>query len=242
MNASRRTCGSSKATSMVYSRGDHKYGQHTTDALKHKRRQITELLNKVDAYATVNETYDGFFGVWGRWTHMQRAECELLKVHRLEGRQWQNRIHNDLWEACRLNKSAEKWRLSRILAGTQMGAKRRRLNVPAADIPTVREWAQHMKQKGPARGCEGAAVRVGPMTEIPPERDGLIHVAGVNRKGWTSTQHKTANEGQATQHDTKASHRHFLRTGADWQQTHDEQPTPGLNTLTKNGTHGENPP
>ena len=83
---------------------------------------------------------------------MQRAGRELLKVHRLEGRQWQDRIQTELWEACRLNKSAETWRLSRILADTQMGAKRRRLNVPA-EIPTVREWAQHMKI--PDGGCEG---------------------------------------------------------------------------------------
>ena len=86
---------------------------------------------------------------------MQRAEMNLNKVHRLEGRQWQDRIQDELREACRLNQSAEKWRLSRILAGTQMGAKRRRFNVPAADIPTVSEWSQQMRKKGPEGGCEG---------------------------------------------------------------------------------------
>ena len=78
-----------------------------------------------------------------------------------------------------------KWRLSRLLAGTQMGAKRRRLNVPAADTPTVGEWAQQLMKQGPAGGCEGEQIRAGPTTDIPPERHGLMTATGTNRKGWT---------------------------------------------------------
>ena len=172
---------------------------------------------------------------------MQRTERDLLKVHRLEGRQWQDRIQDELWEACRLNQSAEKWRLSRILAGTQMGAKRRRLNVPAAEIPTVREWAQQMRKTGPDGGCEGETVRAGPTTDIPPERDGFIHVTGANRKGWTSTQHKPQYGMQDTNHATKANQRHFLRTGSDWHQTRDEQPTQDTNTTIRKRRPWEKP-
>ena len=118
---------------------------------------------------------------------MQRAERNLAKVHRMEGRQWRNRIQGELWEACRHNKSAEAWRLSRLLAGTQMGATRRRLNVPAAEAPTVREWSQQMRKQGPDGGCDGEHVRIGPTTDIPPERNGLMHETGTKRAGWTST-------------------------------------------------------
>ena len=140
------------------------------------------------------------FGTWMRWANMQRAERDLAKVHRQEGKQWQNRIQDELRDARRDNKSAGKWRLSRILAGQQMGAKRRRLNVPAAEVPTVGAWEQHLKKQGPEGGCEGEQVRVGSTTEIPPERSGLMYVQGANRKGWdeaprnkqlTLTEHET---------------------------------------------------
>ena len=68
--------------------------------------------------------------------------------------------------------------------GNANGAKRRRLNVPAADTPTVGEWAQQLMKQGPDGGCEGEQTRAGPTTEIPPERNGLMTVTGTNRKGW----------------------------------------------------------
>ena len=72
-----------------------------------------------------------------------------------------------------------------------MGAKRRRLNVLAAEVPTVKAWEQHLRKQGPDGGCEGELVRVGPATEIPPERDGFIDVRGAKRKGWEEP-HRTS--------------------------------------------------
>ena len=96
-------------------------------------------------------------------------------------------------------------------------------------------------KKGPDGGCEGETVRAGPTTDIPPERDGFIHVTGANRKGWTSTQHKPQYGMQDTNHATKANQRHFLRTGSDWHQTRDEQPTQDTNTTIRKRRPWEKP-
>ena len=184
------------------------------------------MLQHVDTVRHQERDIRGICGVWVRWTNLQRAERNLAKVHRMEGRQWQHRIQDELWEACRHNKSAETWRLSRLLAGTQMGAKRRRLNVPAAETPTVREWAQQLMTQGPDGGCDGEQVRVGPTSDIPPERSGLMHATGTNRKGWPSApwrQMTTRGQDMRTSRDTDECKIHFLRTGPEWRQTNEEQ-------------------
>ena len=53
------------------------------------------------------EEMKGVFGTWQIWANMQRAERELSKVHRKEGKQWRNRVQDELREACRDNKAAE---------------------------------------------------------------------------------------------------------------------------------------
>ena len=59
-----------------------------------------------------------------------------------------------------------------------MGATTRRLSAPAAEVPTIEEWEQHLKKKGPEGRWEGEKIRVGPETEIPPERKGFMTVQG----------------------------------------------------------------
>ena len=127
--------------------GDNKYGQQTTEAMKQQRRARTEFIQSVDVLRLRESDLRGIFEVWGRWNTMQRAERDLLKVHRLERRQWQDRIQDELWEACRLNHSAEN--------GGSIGYWQARKWAPNDDdsmclppkIPTVRDWAQQMRKQ-----------------------------------------------------------------------------------------------
>ena len=137
--------------------GDHRHGQETTAALKQKRQRRAEVMKYVSEVAQHAQEVEmkGVLGTWQRWAKMQRAEIELSRVHRKEGKQWRHRIQDELREACRANKAADTWRLSRLLAGQQMGAKRRRLNAPEAEVPTAKAWAQHLRKQGPDGGCEG---------------------------------------------------------------------------------------
>ena len=52
---------------------DHKYGQQTTDAMKHKRQTRADLLDSVTIIRYHERTLRGIFTVWVRWTTMHKS-------------------------------------------------------------------------------------------------------------------------------------------------------------------------
>ena len=67
----------------------------------------------------------------------------------------------ELEQAQQQNDWHQVWALSRLIAGTKLGPKKRRFQLTATRPPTLDEWIQHMGQAGPAGGMQAVPISVG---------------------------------------------------------------------------------
>jgi len=83
----------------------------------------------------------------------------MLKRHKkAKSKAWKQRIIEDLWNAWRERAFSRVHRLSRLLAGTSMGAKRRFYNTTSSTRPSAEEWAEVAVLEGRAGGLNGVII------------------------------------------------------------------------------------
>ena len=84
---------------------------------------------------------------------LQKLDKKLAKHRRADKRRQTQAWRQELELCASRHEWAAVWRLSRKIAGTNMGPKRRRYDVVQSSRPTATAWAQHLSLPGPEGGC-----------------------------------------------------------------------------------------
>ena len=94
------------------------------------------------------------FTMWRPAARAVRIDKQLNHIAKKE-RERKRDIHIKDLEQCIANKDeAGKYHCMRVLGGAFRGPKKRKLNVPLTEYPTVEEWESRMSQKGIEGGCD----------------------------------------------------------------------------------------
>ena len=112
--------------------------------------------------------------VWRELVREGRTEREIARRVRQAKRKWLTDTKLELKQAVEDKDPASMWELTRRLAGTQRGPRKRRLNVPPAEVPSTGEWGEYLAKTGPEGGCRGTVVREGEVREVLPECTGFV--------------------------------------------------------------------
>ncbi|CAE8657128.1 unnamed protein product [Polarella glacialis] len=93
------------------------------------------------------------FSIWHSVTHL----CKLARDYQYARRRDKRKAHEQL--ACQLSEALEQrdwhqvWKLTRRLAGTHLGPKRREYGITDGTTPSVSDWCEHLAKPGSQGGA-----------------------------------------------------------------------------------------
>ena len=137
-------------------RGKYQASPDTTALARQKQvycSQLTQTCCGTLTHASKDTFLPLLLRQWQTVIQLQKLDKKLAKSRRADKRRQTQAWCQEIELFASRHEQTAVWRLSRKIAGTNVGPKLRRFDCVQCAWPTATEWAEHLSSPGPQGGC-----------------------------------------------------------------------------------------